>query len=244
MILEHLGLGLQTLLLFDGVFSKKQSQDIQSILQRRLQHEPLQYIFGQVTFLDCALHVDRNVLIPRPETELLAQMVTDMAVGKDVFDLCCGSGCIAIALAKHGAKNVTASDISAAALQVARQNSLANGVKIRFFCSNMFQKLAGDQFHLIVSNPPYIPKKDLPCLQQEIKNYEPVLALDGGRDGLDFYRIVAREAHSYLHPGGMVCLELGDGQDRRVSNLFKGSYQVELRKDFNGVPRFLFATLL
>ena len=244
LILEHLGLNLNTLLLFDGIFSNEQAKVLQSILQRRLQYEPLQYILGQVSFLDCAIQVNRNVLIPRPETELLTHMLSALVAKKDVLDLCCGSGCIGIALAKHGARSVTASDISVSALQVARQNALLNEVAIRYVCSDMFEGLAGNKYHIIVSNPPYIPRKELPHLQLEVMKYEPVSALDGGEDGLDFYRVLARNAHSFLQPSGMVCLELGDGQDRRVASLFRERYNVELKKDLNGIPRFLFATLL
>ncbi|MHB1315823.1 MAG: peptide chain release factor N(5)-glutamine methyltransferase [Christensenellales bacterium] len=243
-ILEHLGLDLHTLLLFDGIISSSQADELQTILQRRLRREPLQYILGHVPFLGCSIQVCPGVLIPRPETELLAQSVSALALGKDVLDLCCGSGCIGIALAKHGAASVTAADNSLPALQVAKTNALQNGVSIRFVHSDMFAGLSGKKYHVIVSNPPYIPRKELPLLQHEVIGYEPVSALDGGEDGLDFYRILAKHVHAYLQPSGVVCLELGYGQHGAVAGLFKNGYHVELKKDLRGIHRFLFATLL
>ena len=134
--------------------------------------------------------------------------------------------------------NVTAVDISEGALALAKENAEKNGAEINFLQSDLFKRLRG-RFDIIVSNPPYIPTADIQDLQREVKNYEPHLALDGGADGLDIYRRIAKEAGKYLNRGGMVIMEVGEGQAEEVVKMFKGQSYAMIIKDFNGVNRYV-----
>jgi len=188
--------------------------------------------------------VDERVLIPRRETEELAlQVVMSASEGCDILDLCTGSGAIAIAVCKELEKNgveatVTASDISDDALSLAKENAAANDANIKFIKSDLFSRIRS-RYHIIVSNPPYIPTADIEGLDREVKDYEPHLALDGGADGLDYYRRIATEAPKCLTRGGMVILEVGDGQASDVAKLFKNAEYTMIIKDLAGKDRFV-----
>ncbi len=228
----------------ERVLKASQVKEILKIVDERLTGRPLWYVIGDTSFYGYTLKVDERVLIPRPETEELAQMVISFAEeGQNVLDLCTGSGAIAIAvykeLEKAGRKvKVTASDISEGALAVAKANALANEAQIEFVKSNLFEKVRG-RYDLIVSNPPYIPTAEIQTLQREVKDYEPHLALDGGEDGLDIYRRIALHAPKYLVRGGALLLEVGAGQAQDVVKLFKYADYSMILKDFNGVERFV-----
>ncbi len=217
---------------------------IQKIVEERLTGRPLWYIFGDADFYGYKIKVDERVLIPRPETEELAQMVVGCAEEENtILDLCTGSGAIAIAVYKELEKNgrkctVVASDISADALELAKQNAEANEADIKFVQSDLFKRLRG-RYDIIVCNPPYIPTAELDNLQREVKNFEPRLALDGGEDGLDFYRKIAEEVGKCLNRGGTLIMEVGAGQAKEVAKLFKRCDYSMIVKDFAGVDRFV-----
>ena len=221
-----------------------QVKEILKIFEERLTGRPLWYIFGDADFYGYTIKVDERVLIPRPETEELCQLVIGTAEEENkILDLCTGSGAIAIAvykeLEKAGRKcQVTASDISADALELARQNAQLNEADVKFVQSDLFAKIR-DRYDIIVSNPPYIPTADLEGLQTEVKNFEPRLALDGGADGLDYYRRIAEEAGKYLTRGGSLIMEVGIGEAQEVVKLFKRCDYTMIVKDFAGIDRFV-----
>jgi len=211
-----------------------------SIAKRRAKGEPLAYVLGNAWFYGDQLKVNRAVLIPRPETELVAEQVVLRARARTdcrVLDLCTGSGCIAYVAARYGRASVTASDVSKAALSVAREN--CEGLDVTFVESNMFERLTG-RYDILVSNPPYIPTGELASLQAEVKK-EPVGALNGGADGLDFYREIASKAQDFVTEDGCVVLELGIGQAQAVAAMFGEGWSVSVRNDYDGVERILIA---
>lgn len=221
-----------------------QAKQIIKIADERLTGRPLWYIIGDADFCGYKIKVDERVLIPRPETEELAMMaVASLEDGQSVLDLCTGSGAIAVAVYKESEKRgkkvqVTAVDISEDALTLAKENAELNGADIRFLQSDLFKRIRG-RFDVIVSNPPYIPSAEIENLQREVKDFEPRLALDGGVDGLDIYRKIAEDAFKYLNRGGMLLLEVGEGEAEKVSKMFKGSAYTIIVKDFNGVDRYV-----
>ena len=180
-------------------------------------YTPIQYVMGTTSFCGLEFLVDERVLIPRPETELLVETVIGIAGTKesdrgvvDILDLCTGSGNIAISLTKSLTNcRIVASDVSSDALDVARRNAVRNGLcdKIDFVKSDIFNGIDG-QFDIIASNPPYIARYEFPTLQEEVLR-EPILALDGGEDGLDFYRRIVSAAPGYLKRGGSIVMEIG-----------------------------------
>jgi len=225
------------------------------LVKRRGQREPLQHIIGSTSFCGLEIAVNRQVLIPRPETELLAErgwsFLNELASRANrapaALDFGTGSGCLAIALAsKCPTAGVCAVDISAEALELARQNAVRHGVaeRIRFVAGDGFAALpAGARFDLIVSNPPYIPTDEIATLQPEVRDYDPRQALDGGADGLDCTRRLAVEAEPFLKPGGRLMLEFGDGQAELLRAVFQQQkWIVEATvEDYTHRPRFLVA---
>ena len=215
---------------------------INEIVEKRLTGRPLWYIIGDVDFYECNIKVDERALIPRPETEILAQNAANaVEEGDKVLDMCTGSGCIAISVAKQ-CKNkkvsVTAVDVSDAAIMLARENANYNSVDINFIQSDLFERVHG-RFNLIVCNPPYIKSSEIANLQREVRDFEPRIALDGGDDGLEFYRRLARDIPRYIVRGGMLMLEVGEGQAAEVLKLFEKREYAMVVKDFEGVDRFL-----
>lgn len=219
-----------------------ETRKICDIVEKRMTGRPLWYIMGDVEFYDCTIKVDERALIPRPETEILAQQVVNsVEEGDKVLDMCTGSGCIAVSVAKHlkGKKvSITAADVSDAAIMLARENANYNSVDINFVQSDLFSRVHG-RFNLIVCNPPYIKSGEIASLQSEVRDYEPRIALDGGEDGLDFYRRLAREVTRYITRGGLLMLEVGEGQAEEVLKLFDKREYAMVVKDFAGVDRFL-----
>lgn len=219
-----------------------ETRKINEIVEKRLTGRPLWYIIGDVEFYDCTIKVDERALIPRPETEILAQhVVKSVEEGDKVLDLCTGSGCIAVSAAKHlkGKKvQITATDVSDAAIMLARENANYNSVDINFVQSDLFSRVHG-RFNLIVCNPPYIKSAEIATLQSEVRDFEPRIALDGGEDGLEFYRRLAREVSRYITRGGLLMLEVGEGQAQDVLKLFDKREYAMVVKDFAGVDRFL-----
>lgn len=224
------------------VIKPSETKRINEIVEKRLTGRPLWYIIGDVDFYECNIKVDERALIPRPETEILAQNAANaVEVGDKVLDMCTGSGCIAISIAKH-CKNkkvsVTAVDVSDAAIMLARENANYNSVDVNFIQSDLFEKVHG-RYNLIVCNPPYIKSSEIATLQREVKDFEPRIALDGGEDGLEFYRRLAREIPRFIVRGGMLMLEVGEGQAAEVLKLFEKREYAMVVKDFEGVDRFL-----
>ena len=221
-----------------------QAKEIVKIADERLTGRPLWYIIGDTDFCGYKLKVDERVLIPRPETEEMVMLAVAAAEeDQSILDLCTGSGAIAIATYKELEKSnrkvkMTAVDISADALALAKENAEANEAEILFIQSDLFSRIRG-RFDIIITNPPYIPSSDIEGLQREVKEYEPRLALDGGADGLDFYRRIATEAPKYLNRGGMIIMEVGAGQAAEIVKLFKGNSYSIIIQDFNGVDRYV-----
>lgn len=206
---------------------------------------PLAYLVGEREFHGLRLVVTPDVLVPRPDTEVLVDWALDLLQGHTaprVLDLGTGSGAIAIALAHcRGDARVTATDIDCAALDVARANAAAHGVAVRFEQGPWWSPLRDQTFDLVVSNPPYIPAAELAGLAPEVREHDPRLALDGGVDGLDFYRRLAEELGPRIRSGGRAMLEFGDGQAPEVSALFQGAGWIvdDVQRDYSGRDRFL-----
>ena len=219
-----------------------ESKKISEIVEKRLTGRPLWYIIGDTEFYGCKIKVDERALIPRPETETLADVaVKSIEDGFKVLDLCTGSGCIAGSVAKKCAGrrvSVTASDLSDAAIMLAKENAQLNGVNVEFVQSDLFTNVRG-RFNLIICNPPYIKTADIAGLQKEVREYEPRIALDGGEDGLEFYRRIAKTIRRYLARDGVLLLECGEGQTEEILKLFDKRDYAMVIKDLYGVERFL-----
>ena len=210
-------------------------------IQKRSEKIPLQYITGEQNFCGLDFYVNENVLIPRLDTEVLVEKILECEEpGQSVMDMCTGSGCIAITLQKLGGFQVMAVDISEEALTLARKNAQRNQAQVTFFQSNMFDQLSNtSKVDVIVSNPPYIESKVVDELDDEVKKYEPRLALDGMEDGLHFYRILAREGKRFLNEGGRLYAEIGFDQAEAVKELFgaQGFLDIQVYKDLAGLDR-------
>ena len=221
--------------------TKEQFEAARAIAEKMKDGAPLQYALGSTEFFGIRLGVNPAVLIPRPETEELAEKVIEEVRsrgGGRVLDLCTGSGAIAIAVAKNSSAEVTATDISEAACTVARANATGAGASVKVLAGDMFAPVAEEKFDVIVSNPPYIPHGDIAGLQDRVKKFEPLSALDGGEDGLDFYRTIAREGAEHLTAGGVIFLEFGEGQADAVKELF-AAFDTEVYLDMQGKERML-----
>ena len=201
-----------------------QRSEYDALIARRQTREPLQYIEGEAAFMGLTFRVAPGVLIPRQDTEILCEeALLRMKPGTRVLDVGTGSGALAVSLARLGRDaQVTAVDVSDAALAIARDNARRLGAQVRFVKSDCFAALAGERFDLIVSNPPYISREEMETLMPEVQR-EPELALAGGEHGLDFYRRIAREAPAHLLPGGCLLFEIGWRQRDAVSALVRES---------------------
>ncbi len=221
--------------------TKEQLDKAIKFAEERKAGKPLQYSFGYTDFYGLKINVRDGVLIPRPETELLAERVIKIADGKSVLDLCTGSGAIAVAVAKNATCKVAASDISDTALTIARENAAQNSAEITFVSSDLFEKIEG-KYDIIVSNPPYIPTADIEKLDDTVRAYEPLSALDGGEDGLDFYRRISTQCRDYMNDNGTLMLEIGINQAEAVKELLKDKFEnIEVIKDLEGIDRIVVA---
>jgi release factor glutamine methyltransferase len=243
---------------FERVLTPAEVDGLREFIKRRGQREPLQHIVGSTSFCGFEIVVNRDVLIPRPETEVLAergwtflnQLSTLNAQPSTVLDFGTGSGCLAIALAsKCPAAEVYAIDISPEALALARQNAARHGVaeRIRFLQGDGFAAAPeGAQFDLIISNPPYIPSGEIVSLQPEVRDHDPRRALDGGADGLDYGRRLAAESPRFLKPLGRLMLEFGDGQAESLRQAFQEQKWIveAIEQDYNHQPRIMVARRL
>ena len=217
---------------------------------KRANGEPYAYITGRKEFMKLDFKVNKNVLIPREDTEILVQEIIDICSINlknktiSILDMCTGSGCIAISLAKYieNAK-ITAVDISEKALEVAKENAKINEVDINFIKSDLFDNLVG-KFDVIVSNPPYISKKDINTLQKEVKS-EPILALDGGESGVEFYQRIAEGGSKYMNPNGILAFEIGFNQAAIVKKIMQNNefQEITVKKDISGNDRIIIGKL-
>ena len=228
-----------------------QIQRWQSLLTGRTNRIPLQHLLGTAQFCGLEFEVNRSVLVPRPETELLAEAAWAVAAVKEsavVLDVGTGSGCLAVAVGVHAKETIVhALDVSPAALNMARANAERHGVadRITFHEGDALRALPSvGLFDVIVSNPPYIPSLEIESLQVEVRDHDPRLALDGGADGLDFYRSLARHGLSRLQSDGRLLLEVGDGQAGAVVELItaQGGRVLEVLPDLNNIERIVVAS--
>ena len=208
----------------DKQLTLRQNVDYFKLIKNLIEGVPLQHITHQQEFMKLMFYVDENVLIPRPDTEVLVEEVIKLAKSmnaKKILDLCTGSGAIAVSLAKYiEGSQITATDISRKALSIAKLNATNNNVedRITFISSDLFQNISEEKYDIIVSNPPYIKRKVIKTLDEEVKR-EPIIALDGGNDGLDFYKKIVKNAYQYLKYKGYLCLEIGYDQKDEVIDL-------------------------
>ncbi|MBE5748473.1 MAG: peptide chain release factor N(5)-glutamine methyltransferase [Clostridiales bacterium] len=210
----------------------------ENMLRQRAEGKPLQYVLGNTDFFGYEFFVDENVLIPRFETELLVdKLLGYINKNSRVLDLCCGSGAIGITIKLKKDCEVVLSDLSSGAVAVSEKNAKKLGAEVSVLNGDLFEKVEG-KFDLIVSNPPYIPTQDILGLDKNVKDYEPTMALDGGTDGLDFYRAIISQAPDYLGDNGMLAFELGIGQMDDVVSLAQDGFDLVARvKDYNGIER-------
>ena len=229
----------------DECIDNARTELFDSMIERRVRREPLQYITGHAYFMGYEFRVTPDVLIPRFDTEILVEKSLEYASdGMKVLDMCTGSGCIAVSYAlqcrERGYDNVevNAVDISFAALSVAADNAMRAGVDINYIRSDMFTGVSG-MYDMILSNPPYIPTRDIEELEPEVRTSEPVGALDGHEDGLFFYRILAAESPSHLKAGGRLIMEIGYNQADDVCSLLEQNKfaDIEVIKDLAGHDR-------
>ncbi len=246
----------------EEVAAEKEAEYLR-LIEERCKHYPLQYLLGYAHFMDYTFVVNENVLIPRNDTEILVEtaseilggvMQDDLSVLYDVanadkaykvLDLCCGSGCIGISLKLyHKDIDLTLSDVSKNALEVTKQNLKRHEVEAKIICDSLFEGITLKQ-DMIVSNPPYIESRVIDTLMPEVKEYEPMLALDGGEDGLDFYNQIIEEAPSYLNTGGWLLFEIGHNQGEAVSKKMTelGFQDVQVKKDYAGLDRVVYGHL-
>ena len=233
--------------------SPEMEQQVWMLVQRHLEGEPVAYLIGEWEFYGLPLDISSDVLIPRPDTEVLVEHA--IAYCKDlpecrVLDLCAGSGCVGLAIAANVPQTrAVLGDISEGALRICRQNIRRNGLSGRVVPMriNALEKPSVNlgEFHCIVSNPPYIPSADIPGLDASVREYEPRLALDGGEDGLEFYCAITQMWKDALLPGGRLYYEVGIGQADTVLRIMRASGfgDIQVEKDLNGIPRVVFGTL-
>ncbi len=235
----------------DVCLDRNKAAQVSKILKRRIIGEPLQYILGSTEFMGWEFKVDQRALIPRLETEILISAALEKlklggkTVQPEILDLGTGSGCVAICIAKLLPQAlVWASDVSLPALQLAKENAELHKVKVKFLHSDIFSALEKDQekFDLIISNPPYIAKEEFYGLAKEI-SFEPVLALEAGFDGLDFYRRIISQAAFYLNIDGLLAFEVGANQADRICMICdEQNFNVlDIIKDYNNIKRVVIA---
>ena len=228
----------------ERLLSEDEEKKYFSLIERRNEKEPVQYITGKTYFYGLEFFCDKSVLIPRFDTEVLVEEVIKRAPKNcELLDLCTGSGCIAICV-KNEREDiaVSASDISKEALLVAEKNKDRYNLDIKLIQSDLFENI-DKKFDIIVSNPPYIPTKVISGLEDKVKDFEPKGALDGGEDGLDFYKEIAKEAVNYLKDESILIMEIGFDQGEDVSDILhdNGYKNIEVIKDLNGLDRVVYA---
>lgn len=247
-LLAHsLGLNrVQLYVQFDRPLAEKERDDYKKLIKRRINQEPVAYIVGDKEFYSRKFFVSPAVLIPRPETELLVEISLELFPDREkklkILDIGTGSGVLAITLQKEFPFSlVTGIDISEPALKMAQKNAENLKASVQFEKKDLFENLDFSELDLIVSNPPYVDEKEMEKLPLTIKNYEPEIALRGGKDGLDFYKRIAQLAPSFLKKEGFLILEIGNTQAASVLSLFQDWPFLQIRKDYFGQDRILIA---
>ncbi len=233
---------------FDRPVLEKELVLLREMLKKRSRGEPLEYILGAVEFLGCKFKIDRRVLIPRPETEILADLIVKRLKGRDLsglnlWDLCTGSGCLGISIKKSlPSLNVALSDISGEALELARENAKWNQAEVDFKEGDLLEPFRGKSADFIVCNPPYVSQSEFLNLDPSVRDYEPKMALVGGERGTEVYERLSRELPKFLNPGASVFFELGSTQGEAVKEIFSNAVwrSSEILKDWAGHPRFFF----
>ena len=237
----------------EGGLQQAQAERFESLVSRRLRAEPMAYMTGTQEFWSLDFRVTPDVLIPRPETEHLVETVAEFLASRPgpcrILEIGTGSGAVAVCLARECAEaEIWATDVSAPALDVARDNASRHGVegKIRWLRGDLFAPVQGlaERFDVLVSNPPYVPSGEIARLQPDVCDWEPALALDGGADGMDFYRRFVCEGARHLREGGLLAVEVGAEQGGAVSRLFDaeaGFHRARVRRDYAGLPRVVTA---
>ncbi len=222
-----------------------QQKKIVAYLKKRKKHIPLAYIIGNAEFFGLSFFVNKDVLIPRPETEeVVSEALKQIKPTSKVLDIGTGSGAIAVTVAKKKGAYVTAVDISKRALKIARKNAKNNQVNVDFLQSNVFSALNNRKFDVIISNPPYISEKEYQSLMPEVKDYEPKLALVTEDDGLKIYKQIIKDAPKYLNKNGKIVLEIGYNQGEAIKNLLKQDFKdIEIKSDLQGNDRIALASL-
>ena len=222
--------------------NEQQYSDYMSLIHRRAEHEPMDSLMGYTEFLGLIIPFSVDTLSPRQETEIMIDSIIKENKNRSnlkVLDLCSGSGCIGLAIAKHLSAKVTLVDVSPEALAVAKKNSQLNNIDVEIIKSNLFENIK-EKFDIIITNPPYIPSADCLKLEKEVKDYDPLLALDGGFDGLDIIRKIIKIAPDYLKKDGLIYMEYGIGQSEDIRVLFEPYYDnIEIVKDYSGIDRYI-----
>lgn len=244
---------LYILLNLERVLSEDEEQLFNKFINERLNNRPIAYIVGNREFMGLDFFVKEGVLIPRPDTEVLVEEVIELAKKKDaknILDIGTGSGAITVSLAKYLENvKVTSVDISDIALEIGKRNAISNEVddRINFVKSDLFTNIDKEtKFDIIVSNPPYIKREVIDTLDKQVKDYEPYNALEGGVDGLDFYRAITKQAKNYLKKGGILAYEVGHDQSENVSKLMEidGYTNIYTLKDLQQIDRVVIGTVL
>lgn len=234
----------------DYVLTDEQYNIFLKNINRRLKNEPIAYILEKCEFMKINFLLNKNTLIPRPDTEILASLSIDIIKKnnlKTVLDIGTGSGAIAISLAKYCENiSITAVDINENTLKIAKKNAILNNISnINFIKSDIFENIF-EKFDIIVSNPPYIKTNVIKYLDNNVKDYEPHIALDGGKDGLLFYNNITKNAHKYLNNGGYVAFEIGYDQKNDVFDIMKnyGFSDITAQTDYNGLDRAIYGKII
>lgn len=253
LLMNILNVSKEYLLIHDNdEFPEEKLEELKDKLSRLKNNEPIQYIINKQEFFGCDFYVDENVLIPQPDTEILVEEAINISTKMQemcktnikILDLCTGSGAIAVSLAKNIKEAyVIASDISKNALEIAKKNSILNNVEIKFIHSDLYENIK-EKFNMIVSNPPYIRTKVIESLSEEVQK-EPHIALDGGEDGLKFYRKIIEESKGLLEENGYLLLEIGFDQRKDVIELLeKNNYKnIYFKKDLGNNDRIVVAQI-
>jgi release factor glutamine methyltransferase len=239
---------LQLYLEYERPLTDLEMKTLREKILRRAKGEPAIYIDGKIDFLNCFFKVTPDVLIPRQETEILTDKIIKFLekqdlLGKSLWDVCCGSGCIGISIKKKFPQlNVTLSDISSKALAVAKENASKNEVEVNFIEGDLLDPFKNQKTHFFVCNPPYIAQNELASLETEVKDYEPLIALISGESGLEFYQRLAQDLKHHLHSKGCAWFEIGANQGKALTTLFqhKPWINCKVEVDWSDKDRFFF----
>ena len=239
---------LELYLQFDKPLMQEELTLLRELMKRALKEEPIEYLLGKVVFYNCTLRVTQDVLIPRPETEILLDKACNILKSvsrntKNAWDLCTGSGCLGIGLKKTFPElHVCLADLSDKALAVAQQNAMSNGALVECLKGDLLAAFEGRKTDILLCNPPYVSNKEYLALDKSVRAYEPKEAFLGGEDGLFFYKRLSAELPEFLNPGAFLFFEIGSGQGQAVQNLFLAPWwrRARVERDFAGHERFFF----